>query len=324
MKRLNDLYIKMIDKNNIYKAYCNAREGKGHYRDVKLFESNVTLHIDKLHDMLANDEFANSEYVVFDRFTGGKWRTICKLPFYPDRIVHHCIVQILHPIWLNLLIRDTFSTIEGRGIHDGVKRIKSALKDVEGTQYCLKIDIKKYYPSINHDVLKDILARKIKDARLINLLNIIIDSAEGIPIGNYISQWFGNIYLSYFDHYVKEVIGVKYYYRYADDMIFLSSNKEFLHKCLSLVRDYLILNLKLEIKSNYQIFPVEKRGIDMLGYRFFHTHTLVRKSIVKNFKRKIKNNNASKRTQSAYWGWFKHANAYNLTNKYFNHERIKN
>ncbi len=317
MKRHKDLFQKVYDKENVRVAINNAKKGKSSYPDVKAINKDPEKYVEAIHFMIKNKQFKNSEYSIFRRVTGGKTRTIYKLPFYPDRIIHHCIVQVMMPIWMNLLIRDTYSTIPGRGIHDGVYRIKRALRDQDNTRFCLKMDIAKYYPTINHDILKAILSRKIKDNDLIDLFSEIIDSAPGIPIGNYISQWFGNIYLAYFDHYVKEDLKIKYYFRYADDLVLLGSNKEYLHNSRRNIQDYLEYNLALSLKDNYQVFPVKARGIDFLGYRFYHTHTLVRKRIVMAFKRKIKNKKASKKEQSAYWGWFKHANSHNLTKKYF-------
>jgi len=320
MKRYSNLYEKVYNIDNIFKAYNNAKKGKKHYHEVKMIEKDEDRYLFALQDILINKQFVNSEYEVFIKQTGGKQREIYRLPFYPDRIVHHCIVQVMYPIWIKLLIRDTFSTIPGRGVHDGVYKLKAALKDVQGTQYCLKLDVRKFYPSVDHGVLKNILARKIKDQRLISLLDEIIDSAPGIPIGNYISQWFGNLYLAYFDHYVKEQLGIKYYFRYCDDLVILSDSKQHLRGVQIAIKQYLNEHLKLNLKSNNQIFPVGKRGIDFLGYRFYHTHILIRKSILKEFKRKIKGNLATPETQSAYWGWFKHANTYNLTQKYFKNE----
>jgi len=322
MKRYNNLYERVVAVDNIKNAYKNARIGKKHYREVKKMDENPDDFINELYNILKNEQFENSDYVIFKRLTGHKEREIYKLPFFPDRIVHHCIVQVVQPIWINLLIRDTFSTIPGRGIHDGVNRIKLALINRQGTKYCLKMDVKKYYPSIDHNILKSVLSRKIKDEKLINLMSIIIDSSKGIPIGNYISQWFGNIYLAYFDHFVKENLKVKYYFRYCDDLVIFDSSKQHLRSIKTAIEQYLNNNLKLKLKENYQIFPVDSRGVDFLGYRFFHDYTLVRKSIVKNFKRKIKNKKTNKHIDSAYWGWFKHADTFRLTNKYFTNERI--
>lgn len=317
MKREGNLYKEFCSEENIRLAFMNARKGKKHYREVKQIDENLNYYVSDLREMLKNKAFKTSEYEVFARKSGGKIREIYKLPYYPDRIVHHCIIQVVQGLWMNLLIRDTFSTIPGRGIHDGVRRIKQALGDIEGTKYCLKLDIKKYYPSINHDILKQIIQRKIKDKDFINLLDEIIDSASGVPIGNYVSQWFGNLYLAYFDHWVKEKLKCKYYYRYCDDLVIFGNNKSDLRLKMSKIQEYVGENLDLKIKSNYQIFPVSVRGLDFLGYRFFHGYTLVRKRIVKSMKQKLDN----PKSMASYWGWLKYANAYRLTKKYFNDER---
>jgi RNA-directed DNA polymerase len=318
MKRKNNLFEQICSIQNIETAFKNAKKGKSHYAEVKRINKNTSHYFSHLHQLLSSENFKNSEYEVITKKTGGKIRDLYKLPFYPDRIVHHCIVQVLSPIWTKLFIRDTFATIPKRGVHDGVKRVKKALQsDVENTQYCLKIDIRKYYPNVDHETLKNVLSKKIKCDKTMNLLSQIIESAPGIPIGNYISQWFGNVYLAYFDHYVKEQLAIKHYFRYADDMVFLASNKKILHDTLAQVNQYLLSNLKLEIKPDYQIFPVDSRGIDFLGYRFFHHYTLVRKSIVSVFKTKIKSDKPTPQMQPSYWGWFSHANTFNLKNKYF-------
>lgn len=122
----------------------------------------------------------------------------------------------MEPIWVKIFTRDTYSCIKNRGIHALLQKLQSDLaSDPEGTKYCLKLDIKKFYPSINHKILKQIIRKKIKDKNLLKLLDEIIDSADGVPIGNYLSQFFANLYLAYFDHWVKEELKVKYYYRYA-------------------------------------------------------------------------------------------------------------
>lgn len=317
MKRKNNLYELLCSEENIRTAFEAAQKGKRHYREVQLIEANPEKYLGRLREMLASKTFQTSAYETFTKVSGAKVREIHKLPFFPDRIVHHCIIQIVQQMWVNSLIRDTFSTIQGRGIHNGVRRMKAAMRDKAGTMYCLKLDINKYYPSVDHDILKAIIRKKIKDQDFLSLLDNIIDSALGIPIGNYVSQWFGNLYLSYFDHHCKEVLKCRYYYRYCDDVVILSDSKEFLHGVLIAMNDYLVGNLKLSIKSNYQVFPVDARGIDFLGYRFFHGYTLVRKRIVKEMKRKL-NQPAS---LASYWGWLKHADSNRLTQKYLNNER---
>ena len=319
MKRYGNLYPKIYSMDNIKRAHINARKGKAHYQEVQMVNANEEFYLSKIQDILQNKTFTNSEYTTFMKLDNIKERKIFKLPYFPDRIIHHCIVQVLEPIWVKTLIADTYSSLKGRGIHKGVKRIKTALEDQENTTYCLKMDVRKFYPSIDHDILKQILSTKIKDPDVMWILNEIINSTDGIPIGNYLSQHFGNLYLSSFDHWMKEKQGCKYYFRYCDDVVILHNNKEHLVDLRLNVSEYLEKNLKLQLKNNWQVFPVDVRGIDFLGYRFYHTHTTLRKSTAARFKQTISVIKRSKQKTSgmvnsimSYYGWMNYANCYNF------------
>ena len=310
--------------DNIRLAHQNARKGKKHYDEVAMVDANPEYYFEQIHRMLKDKTFRNSEYEVFTRKFEQKEREIFKLPYFPDRIIHHCIMQVLEPIWKKTLIRDTYSSIKGRGLHDGARRVKKALKDVQGTQYCLKMDVRKFYPSVNHAVLKQIIRRKIKCKDTLWLIDEIIDSTSGVPIGNYLSQYFGNLYLCSLDHFIKEYHRVKYYFRYCDDLVILANRKKRLRRILKTIINFL-KDIKLLPKKNYQISPVDDRGIDFLGYRFFHNFILLRKSIVKKFKTKIDyalNNWVYSNKQTivnvimSYWGWFKFGDCKTLVNKY--------
>jgi len=313
MKRINNLFEKIVSLDNLRVADEKAQKGKSKQYGVRLHNLNRERNLNSLRESLLNKTYKTSDYSVFKIYEP-KEREIFRLPFFPDRIVHHAIMNVLEPLFVNCFVKDTYSAIKGRGIHLASRDLKKVLRDVEGTVYCLKLDIKKFYPNINHGVLKSLVRRKIKDKDLLCLLDEIIDSAPGLPIGNYLSQYLANFYLTYFDHWLKEVKGVKYYFRYADDMVILSEDKTSLHKLLVEIREYLGINLKLVVKDNHQIFPVEARGIDFLGYRFYHTHTLLRKSIKQRFIKATKHGcNAS--TVAAYKGWTDHCNSKNLINK---------
>jgi hypothetical protein len=298
---------------NLQLADKKARRGKGHQPGIVRFDKDRTSGFQSLHQNLISGCYATSEYTTFKVFEP-KERLVYRLPYAPDRIAQHAAMNLLEPIFVAHFTADTYSCIKGRGIHGAARNVKKALRDLTGTTYCLKLDIRKFYPSIDHDCLKDLLKRKFKDQALLQFLGEIIDSAPGLPIGNYLSQYLSNFYLSYFDHWIKEDKKVKYYFRYADDIVILAPTKSELHQLLADIRSYLALRLKLEIKSNYQVFPVEARGIDFVGYRFFHTHTLLRKSIKQNCARKIANG-AQPASVASYWGWMKHANCKNLALK---------
>lgn len=308
--------------DNIEVADDNARKHKKKNWGVKKHDRHRATDNEKLLEMLTNLTYQTSKYSTFKVYEP-KERVIFRLPYYPDRIAHHAIMNIMEPIWVSTFINNTYSCIKNRGIHKLAKDLKKVLKsDVEGTKYCLKLDVKKFYPSIDHDVLKRIIRRKIKDKRLLVILDEIIDSTSGVPIGNYLSQFFANLVLSYFDHWMKEEVGCKYYFRYADDITILSDDKEFLRRVLVLIKTYFKHEVNLEIKNNYQVFPVESRGIDFVGYKFYHTHTLLRKSIKYRMYRLITKYRSGKITQDkfldsmqSYFGWMKHCDSKHLLQK---------
>lgn len=322
MKRIGYLHEKVYDINNIEIADSNARKHKTRKKGIIEHDKHREYDNIKLSESLKNLSYKTSEYKNATIYEP-KERLLYILPYYPDRITHHAIMNIMEPIWTNMFISNTYSCIKGRGIHKLVNTLKKDLSnDIQGTKYCLKIDIRKFYPSIKHPILMDIINKGIKDKSIILLLSEIVYSADGVPIGNYLSQFFANLYLTYFDHWVKEELKCKYYYRYADEIVVLSSSKEFLRSILLAMKIYLKEVLDLELKPNYQIFPVESRGIDYVGYKFYHTHILLRKSIkIKLFKlinsyrdNKINKEEFKRRIQS-YFGWPKHCNSKNLLRK---------
>lgn len=316
MKRVGYLYEKICSVDNLILAAIKASRGKSKQRGVIEYNQNVEVNIEKLHLDLKSMNFVTSQYSVF-KVHEPKERLIFRLPFYPDRIVHHAIINIIGPILTSSFISSTYSCIKGRGIHKALNDVRIALRDEEGTRYCMKLDIKKFFPNVDHNVLKELLKRKFKDEKLLSLLDSIIDSSGGLPIGNFLSTYFGNFYLTYFDHWIKEKKGIKHYARYCDDMIILHSNKEFLHDLRREIAEYLKINLRLELKYNYQIFLVASRGIDFVGYKCYHTHSLLRKNIKKNFIKMIQSNRNEKSINS-YNGWIKHCNGKNLLNTHLN------
>lgn len=306
MKRIGNLFDKIVSEENIYNAYLKARKGKRNTKGVIAFEKDIEGNIKRLSEQLKAGEFKTSPYREFTLYDP-KERNISVLPFYPDRLVHHSIMTYISPILISTFTADTYNCIKGRGVHKAVYKLKDYLRDVPNTLYCLKLDITKFYPSIKGETLKSQLRRKLKDERVLNLLDEIIDSKIGQPIGNFTSQTLANYHLSFFDHWMKEQKKVKYYMRYADDLIILHSDKEYLHNMLQEIKEYLRDNLELEVKGNHQVFPVSARGIDFLGYKFYHTHTRLRKRI----KNKMK---LAKGRQSimSYRGWALHADSQNL------------
>lgn len=318
MKRFGDLYQRICTLENLELADTIARKGKRFRREVLLHDLNRELNLLALQTSLVSRTYQTSEYNTFKVFEP-KERIVYRLPFYPDRIAHHAIMNVLESYFVSFFTADTYSSIKGRGIHSAASALRKALRNEPETRYCLKLDIEKFYPSVDHQVLKDLLARKFKDRDLLWLLYEIVDSAEGLPIGNYLSQYLANFYLTGLDHMIKQDLRIKNYFRYADDLVILGSNKAALHNQFSKIAEYLDSRLLLKVKSNYQVFPVASRSIDFVGYRFYHTHTLLRKSIKKNFARML-SANRNPASVASYWGWAKHCNSNHLMKKFLNHE----
>lgn len=313
MKRIGNLFGPITSLDNLRLADQIASRGKSQQYGVRVHREDQKANLIRLQQLLQSGEFRTSPYTTFKVFEP-KEREVSRLPYYPDRIVHHAIMNVLEPVFVSVFTSDTYSCIKGRGIHAAQRAVIKALQNEPETRYCLKLDIRKFYPSIDHEILKQLLRRKIKCTRTIALLDEIIDSAPGVPIGNYLSQYFANFYLTYFDHWMKEVLRVKHYFRYADDMVILSPSKPELHALLGKIRSYLATELKLEVKGNYQVFPVSARSIDFVGYRLYHTHTLLRKSIKQNFARKL-SKGTNRQVLASYMGWAGHCDSRHLLKK---------
>jgi RNA-directed DNA polymerase len=316
MKRVNNLYETICSIENLELADLKASKGKAKQPGVIAHRIQAAANLARLREMLLSKTYRTSAYVSFKVYEP-KEREVYRLPYFPDRICHHAVMNVLEPIFTACFSADSYSCIKGKGIHAASNDLKKALRNVGGTTYCLKLDIKKYYPSVDHATLKQLLRRKIKDKDLLWLLDEVIDSAEGLPIGNYLSQYFANFYLTYFDHWIKEQKGVRYYYRYADDMVILADNKPYLHGLLSDIRNYLHTQLHLTIKHNYQVFPVDARSIDFAGYKHYHNRTLMRKGIKRGFAKAVKVGN--KASIASYKGLAKHCDSRHLVKNSCNH-----
>lgn len=324
MKRIGNLYEKIISVDNLRLADEKARKGKCNTYGVRCHDRNREANIIALHDALRNKTYKTSEYDVFTIYEP-KERLIFRLPYYPDRIVHHAIMNVLETVWLSVFTHNTYSCIKKRGIDGCARQVDKIIRKYNGKPlYCLKIDIRKYYPSINHDILKCVVRKKIKDKDLLWLLDEIIDSADGLPIGNYLSQFLANLFLAYFMHFVNEVLKLEAT-QYADDICFFSDSKERLHEVFKEIRRYLA-DLDLEVKDNYQIFPIARnrydtggRALDYVGYKFYREQKLMRKNIKKNLCRKVSKLNKRQLSPKEYkmeispWlGWAKHSNSKHL------------
>lgn len=326
-KGTSNLFEEVISIDNLRRAAQKAMENADHSTvSMRDFLEHEEERLQSLHEMLKNGEYHTSKYYKFV-VKEPKERVICALPFFPDRIVHHACMSVLLPIWLKKFTADTYNCIKGRGTHGFVKAIRRTLdSDPEGAKYYMQLDIHHFYECIDHEHLKQTVRWTVKDRRFMALLEEIIDSdPDGVPIGNYLSQFFATLDLTPFDHWIKEKVKARYYFRYCDDMIFFASTKEELWRIFALVREY-ITNIGLEIKPNYRVAPTAT-GVDVVGYVFFPTHTRWRKRTKLRFEKKCRqarkdglDGKAFKKRIGAYLGLMKYCNSLRLRKKWLGNE----
>lgn len=327
MRRYGSLYGQICDMENLKLAHVNARRGKLHYSEVLKVNQNSERYLGRLQEMLVDKTYQTSSYKVMQVYEPKK-RTIYKLPYFPDRIAHHAIMNVLQPIWDKTFIDDVYSAIPGRGLHAGILRLRQFMRDEPNTQYCLKFDISKFYPSVDHEILLELIKHKIKCEDTLWLLEEIVQSPGGcknIPIGNYLSQYFAQIYLNPLDRWIKEENRMRYYIRYGDDGVILHSDRQFLKGLLVEIAAFMKDRLDLTINPKSRVFPVDSTGIDFLGYRTFRCYSLLRASAARRFKSKIRfieQNYTSMGPQTivsiimSYLGWIGFCDGYNLQRTY--------
>lgn len=349
MKRYDHLFEKICDIENLRKAHKNAKKGKGWYKEVQEIDKDPDKYLEQIQEMLINHTYRTSEYEVFYKDDGRKKRKIYKLPYFPDRICQWAILQVIEPCIINNLTTDTYSAIPDRGIHKALHKMQDAMwNHPEECKYCLKLDARHYYQSINHDLLKEKYSRMFNDSELVWLLTEIIDSIQtadiedltaiylleedvdpetGIPIGNYLSQYSGNFYFSSFDHWIKEQKHIRYYFRYMDDIVIFAKTKEELVELRKEIDVYFRAELKLNIKGNWQVFPTFIRGVDFLGYRTFYKYTLLRKTTCIDMTKKltalrvkVESGNMMNYSEwcslNSYKGWLISCDSFRLYQKY--------
>lgn len=319
MKRYGYIYENVCDLENIKLAILKASLGKRQQHRIRNILLNINHYAVNVRELLVNKQYVPSPYKIVTLQDGAnkKERTIFKPKFYPDQVIHWALMLQLEPIIMKGMYVYNCGSVPKKGTSYGQKALRKWLDtDPKNTKYCFKMDISKFYPSVGNEILKRMFRKKVKDNDCLWLIDTVIDSSQGLPIGNYTSQWFSNFFLQGLDHFIKEDLGVKYYIRYVDDLVLLGSNKKKLHKARMEIEKYLN-NIELKIKSNWQVFKVNSRAIDFLGFRFFRNKTIVRKINALRIKRRInkisKKNHLNYKDASAiisYWGWIKRSNSY--------------
>lgn len=340
MKSYNHLYEQYDTDENYFLAVKNATRHKGgkkrKYRQARYYKNNAA----KIRPQMMRHvkRFRNSIHEPKTIYDGvrRKQRQIV-VPTMREQIIHHMVINVLKPIFLKSMYEHSYGSLPGRGPHLAKKRIEKWLKDGgKNCKYCLKMDIRKYFDTVPHKILKQKLKKLIHDERFLAVLFEIVDAApgeKGIPIGFYTSQWFANWYLTDLDHYIKEKLGAVYYIRYMDDMVVFGPNKRKLHKMREEIETYLNEKLGLEMKDNWQVFLfdyVKKNGkrvgrdLDYMGFRFFRDKTILRRQLMlkatrkarKVCKKKGRKNIHDVRQALSYLGWIDATDTYNMYKKH--------
>lgn len=295
-KSYNNLFSRIYSFESLYKAYLKAQSCKRYHGDVLRFRQNLEENLIQLQNELIWKAYKTGEYRTFYVYEP-KERLVAALPFR-DRVLHHSLVAVIEPIWERRFLYDSYACRKGKGTHAGADRIQDFLvraKRKWGQVYCLKGDISKYFPSIDREILKQLLRKRIACKDTLWLCDEIIDSAKklndgipkGVPIGNLTSQLFANVYLHELDEFIKHDLRQKYYVRYMDDFVILGENKLYLHGLRIEISNFLENNLSLKLNSKTQVFNA-KHGINFLGYRIWSTHRLLRNDSKRRMKRKLR------------------------------------
>ena len=320
MRREGYIIEEIVDYSNMAESFNQVLRGKKRKRcrQGRYLLAHREEVIQELTKQIADGSFRVSGYREREIMEGGKLRRIQVLTM-KDRIAVHAIMAVVDRHLKKRFIRTTSASIEGRGMHDLMKYIRQDLKDdPEGTRYCYKFDISKFYENVKQDFVMYCVRRVFKDKTLINLLDGFVRMMpEGISIGLRSSQGLGNLLLSvYLDHYLKDRYGVRHFYRYCDDGVVLGNAKSELWKIRDVVHEQLE-QIDLKVKANERVFPVDE-GIDFLGYVIYPDHVRLRKRIKQKFARKMHEVKSRKRRRvliASFYGMAKHANCIMLFNK---------
>lgn len=313
-------------------SWNEFKRSKRNKADVQIFEFNLENHLFKLHWALKNGYYTHSQYKCF-HISDPKPRIIHKATVC-DRVVHHAVFRVLYPMFDRSFIYDSYSCRVGKGTHKAVKRLARFSRDVSRNfqQPCfiLKCDISQFFASIDHQILKSLIAGRVADVKALNLVNKIIDSyktdkemgtlGKGLPIGNLTSQLFANIYLHELDKFIKHRLKVKHYIRYTDDFAIVHKDKNYLENLVFKISKFLRKYLKLKFNSHKIVIRKFSQGIDFLGYIVFPYHKLLRTKTKKRmfkklgqkqleFQQGIISEQSMNQTAQSYFGLLKHCNS---------------
>ncbi|OGD85586.1 hypothetical protein A2696_00980 [Candidatus Curtissbacteria bacterium RIFCSPHIGHO2_01_FULL_41_13] len=314
-------YSSLVSIDNLFQAWEEFKKGKRKKRDVQVFERNLEDNLFTLHRKLTAQTYRHGSYQDF-YVNDPKRRHIHKAQVV-DRVVHHLLYKHLYALFDETFIFDSYSCRLDKGTHKAVKRLEkfSRIASKNYTQDCwiLKLDIKRFFASVDHQVLKRLIAKKVKDKDILWLIDQVIDSfplgvepLKGIPLGNLTSQIFANVYLNELDRFVKHRLKIKYHLRYADDFVILRSSKGQLLSYIDMLESFLKGSLELKLHPQKIILRKLTWGIDFCGYIVLPRYRLVRAKTRRRIFKKVLRTSPSQQSLESYLGHLSHANSYTL------------
>lgn len=320
--RLDHKFEDVFSVDNLLIAYKEFIKGKSNKRDVQIFSCCLMDNLFLLHEEIINYKYKHEGYQEF-KINDPKPRVIHKASVR-DRILHRAVYRALYPFFERIFIFDSFSCRNGKGMHRAVRRLSHfyliVSKNNTKTCWVLKGDIRKFFASIDHQVLLRILRKYIVDERIMQVLEKIIYSFNstkhgiGLPLGNLTSQLFANIYMNEFDQFMKNKIKAKYYIRYADDFVILFEDESYLKKIIPVINSFLEEVLKISLHPDKTFIKTLYSGVDFLGRVVFPSHMVLRSKTKRGMMKKMKSN-SSLQSLSSYIGLLSHGNSYKLKNK---------
>lgn len=320
INKITHSYDSIISVENLLEAWQEFLRGKKNKKDVQEFERNLMQNIFDLHNYLRLKRYKYSDYEHF-KVNDPKPRDIHKAQVR-DRLLHRAIYRILYPAFDKKFSFSSFSCRINKGTHKALRYFKDCYlresKNHTKTVWVLKCDIKKFFANIDHRILIEILKKYIDDVNLIFLLSEIIESFNagvhgvGLPLGNLTSQLFVNIYMNEFDQYLKHDLKVKYYVRYCDDFVILSSDKDYLLRILSQVDFFLKNKLALNLHPNKVFIKTFSSGVDFLGWVHFSHYKVLRTSTKRRIFRRLTETNFKEETKQSYLGLLRHGDTFKI------------
>ncbi|MDM8560862.1 RNA-directed DNA polymerase [Candidatus Parabeggiatoa sp. HSG14] len=305
MKRHGNLFLQITAFENLLIAAKKAQKGKRYQRNVLAFNDNLENELFQLQETLNAKTYQPGAYTTFE-IKEPKPRLISAAP-YQDRVVHHALCNIIAPIFERTFVTESYANRFNFGTHKALQRF---IEFARSHRYLLQCDIQKYFPSIDHAILKSLIRRKIKCPNTLWLVDTIIDNSNeqipaiayfqgddllsplnrrhGLPIGNLTSQFFANVYLNGFDHFVKEKLKISQYVRYVDDFALFSDDYDLLKKARLAIEDYLV-TLRLKIHPIKSQLTETKQGASFLGFRVLPHRIRVRNENLKRARKRLRN-----------------------------------